>query len=91
MLAVISSDNIPPGGADTERSKLDEDDHSYKSCASTQEDDDVLFDSAHTARFLQGDQPSYVIDDPKFKLSWTTMTYGYGHANSINGERTPYQ
>ena len=52
----IPSDSIPPG-AHTERSKLDDDDHSYKSCASTHGDDDVLFDCAHTFRFPQGDQP----------------------------------
>jgi len=88
----ISSDSVPPGaGADTKRSNLDEDDHSYKSCASAHEDDEVLFDSAHTARFPQGDQPPYVINDPKFKLSWTMMTYGYGHVNSVTGERMVYQ
>ena len=39
----MSSDSIPPGaGAVTEWSKLDEDDHSYKSCASAHEDDEVL-------------------------------------------------
>ena len=39
----MSSDSIPPGaGAVTEWSKLDEDAHSYKSCASAHEDDEVL-------------------------------------------------
>ena len=39
----IPPESIPPG-ADTERSKLDDDDHSYQSCASAHGDDDVLFD-----------------------------------------------
>ena len=86
----IPPESIPPG-ADTERSKLDDDDHSYQSCASAHGDDDVLFDCGHTFRFPQGDQPSYVVNDPKFKLSWTMMTYGYGRANSVTGERTLYQ
>ena len=66
----------------TEESKLDDDDDdddiSYQSCVSVGHGDDtVLVDSAHTARFPQGNLAPYVINDPEFKLSWTMMTYGY--------------
>jgi hypothetical protein len=78
---------------DVTESRLDDDEMSYKSCIMEHEDDTMLFDSADTARFPQGDLPPYVINDPEFKLSWTMMTYGYGRpsANAKNGEGVHYQ
>ena len=35
-----------------------------------------LHDNADSVRFPQGNLPPYVVDDPKFRLSWTMMTYG---------------
>jgi hypothetical protein len=50
----------------------DEDDASYKSCISA--NDTLLFDNADRARFPQGTL-SYAINHPKFKPSWTMITY----------------
>ena len=45
-----------------------------------------LHDNADSVRFPQGNLPPYVVDDPKFRLSWTMMTYGHNCVNA-NGER----
>jgi hypothetical protein len=73
-----------------EDSKLDDDENSYKLCSIGHGDNPLLlFDSADTAKFPQEDLSPYVINDPKLKLSWTMMTYGYGRLHS-NGERVIY-
>ena len=63
------------------------DDELYQTCSSGHNVvHSALFDSADSARFPQGDISPYVVNDPKFRLSWTMLTYGYGHVNA-NGER----
>ena len=67
--------------------EMKSDDESYQTCSSGHNVvHSALFDSADSARFPQGDISPYVVNDPKFRLSWTMMTYGYGHVNA-NGER----
>ena len=76
-----------PSSVDEMKSDDDEDQHSYQTCSSGHNVvHSALFDSADSARFPQGDISPYVVNDPKFRLSWTMMTYGYGHVNA-NGER----
>ena len=59
------------------KSDDDEDQHSYQTCSSGHNVvHSALFDSADSARFPQGDISPYVVNDPKFRLSWTMMTYG---------------
>jgi hypothetical protein len=53
-----------------EELKLDDDENSYKLCSSGHGDNPLLlFNSADTARFPQGDLSPYAINGPKFKLS----------------------
>jgi hypothetical protein len=69
----------------------DEDDASFHSCSSG--DNDVgslaMHVTADSARFPQGNLPPYVVQDPKFRLSWTMMTYGYN--TKKNNDRIDYQ
>ena len=63
------------------------DDESYQTCSSGHNVvHSALFDSADSARFPQGDISPYVVNDPKFRLSWTMMTYGHNCVNA-NGEQ----
>jgi hypothetical protein len=70
-----------------EESDDDEDQHSYQTCSSGHDGvHSALFDSADSARFPQCDISPYVVNDPKFRLSWTMMTYGFNCVNA-NGEQ----
>ena len=67
--------------------EMKSDDESYQTCSSGHNVvHSALFDSADSARFPQGDISPYVVNDPKFRLSWTMMTYGFNCVNA-NGER----
>jgi hypothetical protein len=54
--------------------EMKSDDESYQTCSSGHNVvHSALFDSADSARFPQGDISPYVVNDPKFRLSWTMM------------------
>ncbi len=86
----ISSSGIsPPSEIESppppEEMKLDDDkdDLYFQSCSSVTDGvQSALFDSANSARFPQGNISPYVVNDPKFRLSWTLMTYSFGSVNS---------
>jgi hypothetical protein len=79
--------NELPSSVDEMKSDDDEDQHSYQTCSSGHNViHAALFDSADSARFPQGDISPYVVNDHKFRLSWTMMTYGFNCVNA-KGER----
>ena len=49
----------------------------------------AIHDNADSARFPQGNLPPYVVEDPKFRLSWTMMTYGFD--TKKNNDKIEYQ
>ena len=69
----------------------EEDDASFHSCSSGNNDVGSLamHVTADSARFPQGNLPPYVVKDPKFRLSWTMMTYGYN--TKKNKDKIDYQ